>query len=161
MQPRKRLNPALAALIIIVLISVVAAAIILLTNQMNNTEGTTTSETSTPATNGDDNTVDEPATGDYENGTFTATGSYSTPGGLESIQLSVTLDDGVISSTSLVQNATDGEARQYQAEFASAYADMIIGKDVDEVSLSRVAGSSLTSNGFNQALEQIKDDAAV
>lgn len=160
MRPRKKVNPALAGLIIIVLIGIVATAIILLTNQMNSTESTTTPATSTPANN-NGNATNERTNGDYENGTFSATGSYSTPGGLESIELSITLDDGVISSTSLVRNATDGEARQYQAEFASAYADMIIGKDVDEVSLSRVAGSSLTSNGFNQALEHIKNEAAI
>jgi hypothetical protein len=36
---------------------------------------------------------------------------------------------------------------------------LVVGKSVDEVSLSRVAGSSLTSLGFNNALTQIKEDA--
>ncbi|WP_447589312.1 hypothetical protein [Microbacterium lacticum] len=35
----------------------------------------------------------------------------------------------------------------------------VVGKDIDDVSVSRVAGSSLTSGGFNDALETIKADA--
>ena len=36
---------------------------------------------------------------------------------------------------------------------------LIVGKDIDEVSLDKVAGSSLTSGGFNAAVESIKSDA--
>ena len=35
-----------------------------------------------------------------------------------------------------------------------------VGKDIDEISVSRVAGSSLTSGGFNQAIDAIKSEAA-
>ena len=37
--------------------------------------------------------------------------------------------------------------------------DLVLGKDLDEVSVSRVAGSSLTSEAFNQAIDKIKTEA--
>ena len=36
----------------------------------------------------------------------------------------------------------------------------VVGKSIDEISVSRVAGSSLTSGGFNHAIETIKAEAA-
>jgi hypothetical protein len=44
--------------------------------------------------------------------------------------------------------------------FIGGIADEVVGKDIDEISVSRVAGSSLTSGGFNDAIEQIKAEAA-
>ena len=38
--------------------------------------------------------------------------------------------------------------------------DVVVGQDIDEISVSRVAGSSLTSGGFNRAIEEIKAEAA-
>ena len=52
------------------------------------------------------------------------------------------------------------ESEQYQGEFIGGIADVVVGEDIDEISVSRVAGSSLTSGGFNEAIEAIKADAA-
>ena len=46
-----------------------------------------------------------------------------------------------------------------RTKFVSNFAALIVGKDIDEVSLDKVAGSSLTSSGFNAAVETIKSDA--
>ena len=35
----------------------------------------------------------------------------------------------------------------------------MVGKKLDEIKVSKVAGSSLTSGGFNQAVEEIKTQA--
>jgi hypothetical protein len=35
----------------------------------------------------------------------------------------------------------------------------VVGKSLDDIKVSKVAGSSLTSGGFNKAIEQIKTDA--
>lgn len=151
-QPRK-LSPAIAAIIVIVLVGIAATAVIVINNTAQKQQSSTDSNIFSPTT---------PAVTheSYKDGSYSATGSYSTPNGQESIDLTVTIKDGVITSTSLVQNARSGEAKEYQAEFASGYKDLVVGKNVNDVSLSRVAGSSLTSNGFNRALNQIKDDAA-
>jgi len=158
MEPARKLHPGITALIIIVLIGIAATAVIVINTSNQKTESSTSSNnTPVPALTSDKD--DSGAMTAYADGTYNATGSYITPGGKESIDLTVTLKDGVIVSTSLVTNAKSGDAKEYQSEFASNYKDFVVGKSVDRVSLSRVAGSSLTSNGFNDALDQIKTDA--
>lgn len=156
-----KLHPGIAALIVIVFIGIVTSVVIVVQNNQddapNNTSTTQPSSSSTTEnTEGMASDVSS-----YKDGTYSATGSYVSPGGRESIELTVTIKDGVITSTELAQNANDRDAKQYQAAFAGGYKDLVVGKKVDEVKLSRVAGSSLTSNGFNDALDQIKEDAGV
>ena len=158
MNQTKKLHPAIAALIVVVLVGIVASAAIVVNNANK-------SDTSNTTGNQNTSTATEPAavstdTSTYADGTYDATGSYISPGGRESIKLSVTIKDGVITETSIENQATDSEAKQYQQMFSNNYKELIVGKKVTEVkSLSRVAGSSLTSNGFNDALDQIKSDA--
>ena len=95
----------------------------------------------------------------YADGTYTATGSYSSPGGTETISISLTLSDDVITAATAEGEATGGPSSQYQGEFEENFAALIVGKDIDDVSLDKVAGSSLTSGGFNAAVETIKSDA--
>ena len=99
------------------------------------------------------------AAGTYADGTYTATGSYSSPGGTETISISLTLSDDVITAATAEGEATGGPSSQYQGEFEENFAALIVGKDIDDVSLDKVAGSSLTSGGFNAAVETIKSDA--
>ena len=56
-------------------------------------------------------------------------------------------------------DAARPQSRQYQQAFMGGIAGEVVGKDIDDLSVSRVAGSSLTSGGFNDALETIKADA--
>lgn len=98
--------------------------------------------------------------GGYADGTYTATGQYQAPSGTESVEVTVTLEDEIITDVQVVGHATDPEAKQHQAEFISGIANEVVGKDIDELQVSRVAGSSLTSGGFNAAIETIKADAA-
>ena len=155
MNQKKRLHPAVAALIVVVLVGIVASAVIIINNNKSDTADTQnqTSAVTDPAT------IDASDTSSYEDGTYRATGSYMTPGGTESIELTVVIKDGVISDTSIANNATDPEAVEHQELFSDNYKALVVGKPVGSVSLSRVAGSSLTSNGFNDALDQIKEDA--
>ena len=160
-QPKKKLHPAVATIIVIVLVGIITSAIIIVQNANNSddTKQTPSSSETMGRSNQTDTTTQSTDTSSYEDGTYSAEGRYATPGGIESIQLTVTIQDGVIESTELAQNAKDSEAKEHQAEFAENYETLVVGKNVDEVSLSRVAGSSLTSDGFNRALEQIKEDA--
>lgn len=95
----------------------------------------------------------------YADGIYTASGSYSSPGGTESVTITLTLTGDIITSASGVGDATSPPSSQYQAKFVDNFASLIVGKDIDEVSLDKVAGSSLTSGGFNAAVETIKSDA--
>jgi uncharacterized protein with FMN-binding domain len=156
MEPTKKLNPGLVALIAVALIAIVATAVIVIGTGSKTTEN----DEAVPAQDTPDSSSSTSNTSEYKNGIYTATGSYSTPGGQESIELTVTLDGSTVTDTSLKEMGKTGEAKQYQGEFASGYKALTVGKKIDEISLSRVAGSSLTSNGFNEALNQIKEDAA-
>ncbi len=162
MEPAKKISPAIAAIIVIVLIGAAVAAAIAVNNNNNATQTETSQPTPSAQDTPQDTTSQLPnsSNASYANGTYTAVGSYSTPGGRESIELTVQIVNDTVSATSLKQNAITGEAMEYQEKFASGYKDFVVGKSVNDVSLSRVAGSSLTSAGFNTALEQIKTDAA-
>jgi uncharacterized protein with FMN-binding domain len=94
----------------------------------------------------------------YRDGTYRATGRYgSLP---SSIDVTVELDDGILRDVDVTPHATDPTSRDYQERFADAVPAIVTGRRIDEVELDRVAGSSGTPDGFNDALERIKDQAA-
>jgi len=95
----------------------------------------------------------------YADGTYSALGGYQSPNGPETVGLSVTLANGVISAIEVTPGATGGTSQRYQSQFAEGIVAETVGKSLDELSVGRVAGSSLTSGGFNEALKAIKADA--
>lgn len=95
----------------------------------------------------------------YKDGSYTATGSYDSPGGTEKITVHLTLANGSVTDTSAESGANDPTAHEFQDEFISGYKALIVGKDINSIHLSHVSGSSLTSQGFNRALDQIKSQA--
>lgn len=99
-----------------------------------------------------------PAT-EYKDGTYTATGTYQSPGGQESVEITLTIAGDKITDATGKSNATRPQSVEYQGQFLSNFAGEIVGKNVDQVSLDKVAGSSLTSGGFENALQTIKSDA--
>jgi uncharacterized protein with FMN-binding domain len=96
----------------------------------------------------------------YTDGSYTADGSYQAPSGTETITVTLTLSDDAVTAVAVKGHATDPEAVEFQEKFASGIQAAVVGKKVDEINVSRVAGSSLTSSGFNTALASIKSDAA-
>lgn len=100
------------------------------------------------------------AGGSYTDGTYTADGSYQTPESIETIEVTVSLAGGLIEGIEVVGNPTKPESEEYQGRFIGGIADEVVGRSIDDIQVSRVAGSSLTSGGFNEAIEQIKTDAA-
>ena len=97
----------------------------------------------------------------YADGSYTADGSYVAPSGQESISVEITLKDGSVTEVTVTPHATDGTRQGgFQRQFADGIAGEVVGKSIDELNVSRVAGSSLTSGGFNAALDEIKQEAA-
>lgn len=96
----------------------------------------------------------------YADGTYTAEGSYATPESVETISVTVTLEGDVITDVQVTGDPQKRESEQYQGQFIGGIADVVVGQDIDEIQVSRVAGSSLTSGGFNDAIEAIKAEAA-
>ncbi len=95
----------------------------------------------------------------YRNGQYKAVGSYVSPGGPREIEVVLTLEDGTIVDSVFVGNATDPASKRFQGEFSDNYKTFVIGKNIDEISLTKVSGSSLTPKGFNDAVEKIKAEA--
>lgn len=126
-------------------------------------------QTAQDTTSSDDTATDDTSTGDtsagdasgtYTDGTYTAEGSYSTPGGQESISVEVTVADDAVTAVTVTPEASGGNAERFQTEFASGIADVVVGQDLAGLSVDKVSGSSLTGDGFNAALDQIRVDAA-
>ncbi|WP_159501939.1 FMN-binding protein [Microbacterium sp. 18062] len=124
--------------------------------------------TSTPTTGSsaaesatDDSTASSSASTTYADGTYTAEGSYQTPESVESITVTLTLEDDVITAVDVTGDPQARESQQYQSQFIGGIAEVVVGQDIDDIDVSRVAGSSLTSGGFNEAVEEIKSEAAL
>jgi uncharacterized protein with FMN-binding domain len=156
-------NRKILASFIAVLAIVIIAVGLSFANHKDKPVDTTNDTQPTPQANGSTNTPNtasnDSSRSDYKDGTYNATGTYLTPGGQESVTVSVTLKDGTIADTSLEQHANNKDTEEYQSKFAAGYKKLVIGKTLSSVRLSRVSGSSLTSQGFNNALKTIKDQA--
>ena len=96
---------------------------------------------------------------DYADGEYTADGEYVAPSGPESVTVTLAVSDGTVTEVLVVGDATDPTAQRYQGEFIDGIGELVVGRPLAELDLSRVAGSSLTSAGFNQALERIRAEA--
>ncbi|MGM9474310.1 FMN-binding protein [Pseudarthrobacter sp. YS3] len=95
----------------------------------------------------------------YRDGTYSADGTYVSPNGTETVGVELTLASGTVTAVNITQHPSNPNTRKFQGEFAGGIAGQIVGKSIDELNVSKVAGSSLTSGGFNKALETIKAEA--
>jgi uncharacterized protein with FMN-binding domain len=116
-------------------------------------------DSATPAPTG---AAEAPAEGSgiYTDGTYEATGSYTSPNGQEEVDVSITLESDIITAVTVTPEATNPNSVNYQNQFADGIAAVVVGQSIDEIEVSRVAGSSLTSGGFNEAVETIKSEAS-
>ncbi|WP_010203681.1 FMN-binding protein [Salinibacterium sp. PAMC 21357] len=120
---------------------------------------------SSPATGTDapvTDRADDAATatgGDYADGSYTETGDYISPNGAEQVEVTLTLASNVITDVTVVGFGESPNSKQFQGEFIDGIAAEVVGKNIDELSVDKVAGSSLTSGGFNKAVAVIKADA--
>ncbi len=121
---------------------------------------TATPESSTTPTPAASASEEASSSSTYADGTYTAEGSYATPETVETIVVTVTLENDIITAVDVTGDPQKPESEEYQGRFIGGIADVVVGQDIDQISVSRVAGSSLTSGGFNQAIDTIKSEAA-
>jgi uncharacterized protein with FMN-binding domain len=119
-----------------------------------------TSESSSSSDASTDSSADSSAGGAYADGTYTAEGSYQTPESVESVEVTLTLEGDVITAVEVTGDPQARESQQYQSQFIGGIAEAVVGENLDDIDVDRVAGSSLTSGGFNEAVEEIKSEAA-
>lgn len=96
----------------------------------------------------------------YKDGTYTAEGDYTSPGGAEQVKVTVTIKGNLITDSQFVSLATRPTSKKMQGLFSEGYKALVVGKNINEVNLDVVNGSSLTPMGFEDALKKIKQEAA-
>lgn len=121
------------------------------------TSETTTTDSSSSSADSSSSTAD--SSSDYEDGSYTAEGSYQTPETVEQIRVTLTLEDGVVTDVEVTGDPQARESQQYQSAFIANIAAEVVGVAIDDLDVDKVAGSSLTSGGFNAAVEDIKAQA--
>jgi uncharacterized protein with FMN-binding domain len=169
---QKKLGIALGAIVIIALAAVSFAMSPDSDDSVMNTPATTTVPVVPPVTTVPVTTspvtqvppIDVPkqpvvSASTYKDGTYTAIGSYDSPGGMDHITVTLTLSNDIVTDVSAAEGAGDGTSRRYQQMFLSGYKSFVIGKDISTLNLTRVSGSSLTPKGFDDALAHIKAQA--
>ena len=161
MDEQKKPNAAIVGLIALVVIGLIVAGVFLAGNS-NNQESSTQSASPATGTNLPSEVAESSTQSDvqYADGDYNASGSYGTPGGQESVDVTLTIKDGVVTSADVTGSGERGESEQYQSQFISGYKSQVVGKPIESIKLDRVAGSSLTSDGFNAAVEKIRQEAA-
>ena len=150
----------LIGLIVIALLAVAGTGtVIMLNNQPNTTDTAATADAQdSNATTNSKTTAQQTTNATYTDGTYNADGSYRSPGGTQTVKVKVTLANNTITAVEVTGDG-NGESAQYQSMFEEGISDVVVGKNIDEIQVSRVSGSSLTSTGFNNAIETIKKDA--
>lgn len=93
----------------------------------------------------------------YTDGVYEATGEYGNQPSF--ITVTVNLEDDKITKVEVSPHATNPTSLDLQERFAEAVPAVVVGKRIDEVDVGRLAGSSHTPNGFNDAIRQIKEQA--
>jgi hypothetical protein len=122
------------------------------TSAASGTDGTTSGSVSATGTSDVSTT--------YKNGTYSADGTYSSPDGQEEIAVTIIVKSDVITAVTVRSVESNGQGAQYQAQFESGISSVVVGKQLASLQVSAVSGSSLTSNGFNTALDAIRSEAA-
>lgn len=95
----------------------------------------------------------------FKNGNFTSLGSYSSPAGQEEIAVTITLNNDIIVDSKVESKAVSPTSKFFQNQFAQNFQSQVIGKNIADLEVTKVSGSSLTPKGFNKALEKIKQQA--
>ena len=136
-----------------------ATTVLLLTAACGSDAETTGGSSSSSSAAPESDSSDSSSSGTYADGTYEAEGEYSNPGGQSKVKVELTLADNEVTDVTVTPEASNGTSRQYQTQFAGGVADEVVGKSLDDLDVSKVAGSSLTSTGFNEAIETIKGEA--
>lgn len=115
-------------------------------------EPVTTDTTAVPVTDPKKSTTSSV----YKDGTYTATGAYMSPGGRDQINVSLTLENDVVVSATATPQTDNKTSQKFQALFIADFKQYVVGKNIADVNVGKVSGSSLTTTGFNEAVAKIK-----
>ena len=104
---------------------------------------------------------DEAPAGSYADGEYSAQGSYTPPSNqTEDVDVTLTLEDSVVTALEVTTSGNHPTSKMHQRDFTSKVQEQVVGRNLDELDVDKVGGSSLTSSGFNKALDAIRSEAA-
>jgi hypothetical protein len=114
-------------------------------------------ESSAELDDSQDNGASPDSTGDaYVAGVYTAEADYQTPDGRTDITVEMTLAaDGTVEAIEVTPGADIGNSFKFQTQFVNGIGELVTGRPIDEIAVTKVAGSSLTAGGFNAAAQMI------
>jgi uncharacterized protein with FMN-binding domain len=150
-------------LIVVVLLSTAATTgVVLVKNSPNSSASSNTTQSSMAASTYGASQASSSTPSNYKDGTYTAQGSFDTPNGTEQIGVTIQLSSNSITSVSVDDSSIySGTSFAYTERFISGLNSVVVGKNIDTVSVGRISGASLTPIGFNAALDTIKSQAKV
>ena len=105
--------------------------------------------------------LDAAAASSYADGEYSGQGTYTPPSNqTEEVDVTLTLKDSVVTELEVTTSGNHPTSKMHQRDFTSKVQEQVVGKNIDELDVDKVGGSSLTSSGFNKALDAIRDEAA-
>jgi len=93
----------------------------------------------------------------YVDGVYTATGQYG--GGPSFVTVTLKLRAEAVTEVQVKPHATVARSLELQQRFAAAVPQVVVGKPIETIKVGKLAGSSHTPEGFNAAIQQIRDQA--
>lgn len=95
----------------------------------------------------------------YKDGTYKASVSYRVPHGSNSLNATVVISSGKISSVKTDNSYTDRESAMFVSDFESALDGDATGQSISSYKPSRIGGASLTTEAFDEAISDIRSQA--
>lgn len=156
-------NNATMGLIAVVVLAIIVGGIVFATTGGDDNETTletTTSQETSEDTAPSDAEAEDVVDVEFADGTYEATGTYSSPAGAETLGVTLTVADNTISDVSFVSGADNPTSQRWQDAFIEGAVSLVTGVNLNDADIvDTVSGSSLTSNGFNNALDEIRAEA--
>ncbi len=94
-----------------------------------------------------------------KDGVYEAVGAYQSPGGPEKLGVKVEVKNNTIVTADVTVFETSEKTTTFQNLFKDNYSPLVVGKDIRTLKLDKVAASSLTPKGFNDAVATILKQA--
>lgn len=123
------------------------------------TDTTTTDSDTTDSQEDGTETSTTSSSQNYADGVYTFKGVYG-PISEDSIDVELTLKNGIITSVEVVGHAANQLSETYQSRFIAAIDEEVVGQPIEGLSVDKVGGASWTSEAFNTVLEETRTQAA-
>jgi hypothetical protein len=97
----------------------------------------------------------------FKDGVYEQLGDYTSPAGPEQVDIKLTIKNGIVTESEVTPKAENPISKAKQEAFTKEYKTSVVGKNINDLQLGKIAGASLTPKGFNDAVEKIKAQAKV